>query len=472
MTTRIASPSDRFIGYSTRQEQHQQPGDVFLGENTRPGLLSATTQSIALPPNANYRTAHNQTSSTTTTMATSSSPVFVPMMPRIPTTPPRRRRTSRRDWEARPIFWDTNDGESPGDVQAPAANEANEVDDPYLTALVDNEFSSPSSYPSFTNPPAANQSVSSRFQRPPQASAPGPGSDSAPFPRSTAPRNNASAGTVTGAFGTCNLHHLDLNLDFSAPERSETQNTTSTSTAALESQNTLFTDTGEWDELFDTPASSFDENMPVTRSGRRLEAATPPLDSVHRRKRLRTSANAPTPNLRKSASSKTRATEIRDSDDDDCFVDKKPLQSPLGKEEPGSEDLTTIDLTEANEVPEELRKPEKDNRTKISAFQCVICMDDATTLTVTHCGKFEQTRFTVHLLGFTANVNKGHLYCAQCLHSSLHVDATRGKCPMCRQKLDMKPRELYNTKTKGYWRLELKLMTATKKGKRKVNEAS
>lgn len=43
---------------------------------------------------------------------------------------------------------------------------------------------------------------------------------------------------------------------------------------------------------------------------------------------------------------------------------------------------------------------------------------------------------------------------------------------MCRQKLDMKPRESYNSKTKGYWPLELKLMTATRKGKRKANTLS
>lgn len=40
---------------------------------------------------------------------------------------------------------------------------------------------------------------------------------------------------------------------------------------------------------------------------------------------------------------------------------------------------------------------------------------------------------------------------------------------MCRQKLDMKPRESYNGKTKGFWPLELKLMTATRKGKRKAD---
>lgn len=43
---------------------------------------------------------------------------------------------------------------------------------------------------------------------------------------------------------------------------------------------------------------------------------------------------------------------------------------------------------------------------------------------------------------------------------------------MCRQKLDMKPRANYTTKTKGFWPLELKLMTKTRKGKRKADAVS
>lgn len=39
---------------------------------------------------------------------------------------------------------------------------------------------------------------------------------------------------------------------------------------------------------------------------------------------------------------------------------------------------------------------------------------------------------------------------------------------MCRTKIDMKPRSSYGIKTKGFWPLELKLMTTTRKGKRKA----
>jgi hypothetical protein len=69
---------------------------------------------------------------------------------------------------------------------------------------------------------------------------------------------------------------------------------------------------------------------------------------------------------------------IIDDDGDSLFGDSKSLLV---------EDYTTIDLTEATDVPEELKKPKVDNRTKLSGFQCVICMDDVTGLTLTHCGK-------------------------------------------------------------------------------------
>jgi hypothetical protein len=67
----------------------------------------------------------------------------------------------------------------------------------------------------------------------------------------------------------------------------------------------------------------------------------------------------------------------RDHEDADDELDK----------EPSVDELEIIDLADTEEIPEELRIPKKDNRTKLSAFQCVICMDDVSGLTVTHCGK-------------------------------------------------------------------------------------
>ncbi|PNY24019.1 Helicase-like transcription factor [Tolypocladium capitatum] len=271
----------------------------------------------------------------------------------------------------------------------------------FLGDLADNEFSSPSGYPSFLNPPARTTSQAGQ-----------PRFATTAHPGSVAPRRSSACDRA-----------------FAPPSRSTTQLTVS---SVGHSQNSLFTNEFGDELLSESTQSSFME-MPPPRL-QDIKNAPGPAPVAKRRRMTGTGC--------RSADSKPLAWP--QSSDDDIFGDNNLDNADL-------EELTTIDLTEATEVPEELKKPEVDNRIKISAFQCVICMDDVTTLTVTHCG---------------------HLYCQQCLHSSLHVDATRGKCPMCRAKIDMKPRSSYNTKTKGFWPLELKLMTATKKGKRKADNLS
>ncbi|KAM5345424.1 hypothetical protein ACJ41O_011286 [Fusarium nematophilum] len=303
-----------------------------------------------------------------------------------------------------------------------------EVEDPFLAALVNGELPSPSTYPPFTDP----DSRQTRGQGVSQPSVP---QASTTLP----PRLNSTATAPRNPSTNC-LSNL------SGPERSTTQLSSSTN-AAGESQSTLRTlDSFDEHDLFESPASSFSDAMPP--SLRRSSAATGLRPgSGHTSKRRRTSTNAVPATLNRSSSKRKQSPILKDFDDD--VFGPSPPRSSVGFE-PRS-DLTTIDLTETNEVPEEPKKPDKDNRTKLAAFQCVICMDDATNLTVTHCG---------------------HLYCASCLHQSLHVEATKGKCPMCRQKLDMKARDTYNSKTKGFWPLELKLMTATRKGKRKASTLS
>ncbi len=50
--------------------------------------------------------------------------------------------------------------------------------------------------------------------------------------------------------------------------------------------------------------------------------------------------------------------------------------------------LEIVDLADTEEVPASmLEMPKPKNETKLGAFQCVICMDNVTDLTVTHCGK-------------------------------------------------------------------------------------
>ncbi|KAM0609333.1 hypothetical protein ACHAP1_002428 [Verticillium nonalfalfae] len=74
-----------------------------------------------------------------------------------------------------------------------------------------------------------------------------------------------------------------------------------------------------------------------------------------------------------------RATVI-DDDDDDLFGEKSGTAV-------APEDDDIIDLATSDEIPAAAtRPPKEDRRVKIGAFQCAICMDDCTDLTVTHCG--------------------------------------------------------------------------------------
>ncbi|KAK7415884.1 hypothetical protein QQX98_005573 [Neonectria punicea] len=459
MATRLVSPRGQSPGYSSSpidqahaqtqthtqtQAQAQAQAEVaFVGHHIYPPLHPlppslpgiSSTPSRARQRRSSTITTAATTTATSTTTRTTTTAASTDTLPNVSTLL-RHRPTSTapppRFWHAQPVnLWPADDHELlPFNTSQPG-NAL--VDDPYLAAFAEADFSSPSSYPSFIEPDA-HLSQSHAQTRPPPVPPPSRPQPSAPCPSATtAPRDPS---------GAC-----ILNPDCAAPQRSTTQLSSSTTTAG-ESQSTWptlgsfdFDDSG----LFDSPASSFSDNMPQAR--RRPPPAAPPHDAVHANKRRRTSTNASNQTPTKSPSSRRKHQPLTTKDVDDSLFESNDSPPNTGVDAPSSE-FTTIDLTEATEVPEDLRKPVEDNRIKLVAFQCVICMDDVTTLTVTHCG---------------------HLYCAQCLHSSLHVEATKGKCPMCRQKLDMRPRESYSNKTKGFWPLELKLMTATRKGKRKAD---
>lgn len=90
----------------------------------------------------------------------------------------------------------------------------------------------------------------------------------------------------------------------------------------------------------------------------------------------------------------TRQRIARSSSFDPLFDSPRPGKKPRLEDEL-IPDLPTVDLTDANEVPEDLHEPLVDNRIKLKAFQCVICMDNVTSLTVTHCGKLTKTKLTL-----------------------------------------------------------------------------
>ncbi|KAF5251104.1 hypothetical protein FANTH_3767 [Fusarium anthophilum] len=299
-----------------------------------------------------------------------------------------------------------------------------QIADDFLPVLAGGDFSSLPSYPPFTNPdsrPSQPHSVSLQLTR--------PGFHAASCIRNaTAPVNATTYTTARESSSTnCILHPF-------GPERTTTQlSSASNSTDGSRAPLPIFESLVESDFFFVSPASFFSEAMsPATR--RTTTAAAAQTGSAHARKRRRTST--------------TTAPATSNDMNVDIFG-TGPTRSPIDVEAKVKNDI--IDLTETNEVFEEARKPEKDERVKLAAFQCVICMDDCSNLTVTDCG---------------------HLYCASCLHQSIHADTTKGKCPMCRRKLGNKPQESYDNNIKGYWPLELKLMTATRKGKRKANTLS
>ncbi|OTA66495.1 hypothetical protein K449DRAFT_402571 [Hypoxylon sp. EC38] len=174
--------------------------------------------------------------------------------------------------------------------------------------------------------------------------------------------------------------------------------------------------------------------MPNTR--KRTAAAANGEPQPPASKRQRSSRSTP--------SSSGRVNKIKPKEPTANHRDSSPFADDELFHNPTNQDThETIDLSNAAEVPKELMAPGVDNRVKIGTFQCVICMDDASHLTVTHCG---------------------HLFCSECLHSALHIDNMKKTCPVCRTKVD--PKEKKGKNQKSYYHLELKIMTANKKGKR------
>ncbi|RDL39753.1 uncharacterized protein BP5553_04093 [Venustampulla echinocandica] len=140
---------------------------------------------------------------------------------------------------------------------------------------------------------------------------------------------------------------------------------------------------------------------------------------------------------------------------------KRP--SIISKREGSLEGVEVVDLAEvetdeqykeatARQQAEMLKKQQQDEATrpfKLAEFNCIICMDNPTSLTVTHCG---------------------HMFCSECLHQALHAGDKKA-CPVCRTTISttMSGREGHKRQPKnGIFALEMKLMTANKKGKRPV----
>lgn len=77
--------------------------------------------------------------------------------------------------------------------------------------------------------------------------------------------------------------------------------------------------------------------------------------------------------VRKTSCSKTAAAGW---DQDDPFT----IRDDEGKK------IQMVDMTADDNIPEELQIVPEPPSTKLSKFECIICLDAASTLTVTHCG--------------------------------------------------------------------------------------
>ncbi|PHH78160.1 hypothetical protein CDD82_3178 [Ophiocordyceps australis] len=283
-------------------------------------------------------------------------------------------------------------------------------DDPLLAFFANTDFSSPSTFPSFANLVAHDTSLS------PQSSL---HSSQSTTDQSTL-AGSESDSSEDSAVQFVHTHGPFRSLNPLSRESSLFVTDSDTIPSSQESTQTT---------VFDMPPRQM-QNI--------LNSPEPPSPDSNTNKRRRLDSNTGNP---QNSTAPALVLPQRPSFTNDLFS-----EDALGHD---TQATPTIDLTvSAEAIEQQFSKPEPDKRIKLASFQCVICMDDVTALTVTHCG---------------------HLFCQQCLHSSLHVEANRGNCPMCRTKIDTKPRVSYTSKTKGYWPLELKLMTVTKKGKRKAN---
>lgn len=126
-----------------------------------------------------------------------------------------------------------------------------------------------------------------------------------------------------------------------------------------------------------------DNNNPMASF---IDLTGTPAPSNRKRNAAPASSSFAVAKRRRNSQSSSRPTKTRRdyafgySSNFDEFIEFDP------PEKPDIDGPDSIDLSNADEVPKELIAPKIDNRVKLGQFQCVICMDNVTSLTVTHCG--------------------------------------------------------------------------------------
>lgn len=229
-----------------------------------------------------------------------------------------------------------------------------------LSDFANQDFSSPSTYPSLTN----------TSHMPPR--------DIETSPAFVHPHS-------TSRYPESHMHNREPPYSASASTSNLSNSSTHTSTTTTSDSQFSASASAAYLDTLDTLPDS-DTMPPSTRRSSLRLAETIVLDAdQHANKRQRTTEQSR--GLKKEIRSQTRH---KPTARDDPFADLEEGGMDSAKREDGEEPLM-IDLTETPAAAKDVKppcEPEEDNRTKLGAFQCVICMDNVTNLTLTHCGTF------------------------------------------------------------------------------------
>lgn len=125
--------------------------------------------------------------------------------------------------------------------------------------------------------------------------------------------------------------------------------------------------------------SLLDDNMPAVATSKKRNRAAAALDEIAgpaNAKRPRSQSGGTSVSSRKPIKPRRTVPTVVIPDSDDIFA----IEDDDGKQE-------LYDLTENDRLPEEQKVVKEDTSTKLCKFECIICLDAASTLTVTHCGK-------------------------------------------------------------------------------------
>ncbi|PQE28482.1 e3 ubiquitin- ligase complex slx8-rfp subunit slx8 protein [Rutstroemia sp. NJR-2017a BBW] len=165
-----------------------------------------------------------------------------------------------------------------------------------------------------------------------------------------------------------------------------------------------------------------------------LTESSPPMPANKRKAETATSTRPPKISRTNSRTPKPVSAQLKPAEDVEVvdLAENDNLQEYETAQAKRQEDL----IKQQNQ--EEATKP-----LKLVEFQCIICMDNPTDLTVTHCG---------------------HLFCSECLHSALHAGTGKKNCPVCRTTISTGTHGRKPPKN-GLYPISIKLMTANKKGK-------